>query len=499
MPVKFANLTAATLTAIQRYFGLLSLKTVGAVGDGVTDDGPAVQAWLNDLATLGVPGLAPWGTYLCNSAALTWPSQPVIIYGLGAIDPYDFGDAGTVFKEGPNYQGTGLFSQIVTGAQQKGMELYNLTLDGGGGAANVDLLQVGGNVDSPILQDVILSRGTGNGYRTLTAGGFNPTTGRYLRLRARQCALSGINTPAHTDAVWADCAARGCGSGGVGPVQDSWIIGFCPNSSYYNPRAEFGAKNGFNLTNGGGFTLVNPSTDRNAQSGIAVTGAGPFTSTQPIKILAPMCRRDASGGSGSGIAVIGAAVPVIITSPEIYTGTDDGGGGLNSPGNGITIQNSKYVAVRGPGYIQAATTPFNILGGNGYLDIDEASIITATGTNTGSPGQPGAPTFAQVFTTLTNANLANGWTIGGSLRLRSVGRYLEMILEDVISPGVAQADGSAVINAGVLPGWLAPATTVRLPLSVGEWQFETTGAVTCYGFSALTTARVDGVARVPLD
>jgi hypothetical protein len=328
------------------------------------------------------------------------------------------------------------------------------------------------------------------------------TTGRYYKVRARQCALQGFNLPATTDNVFIDCAARGCG----GSTQPGWTIGFVPNSIFVACRSEFSGTNGFTLNNGGGFTMTACSTDRNAQSGFAITGAGPFSSTQPIILVSPQCRRDGSGGTGSGIAIVGAVVPVIVESPNIWSGVNDGGGGTNSPAFGVTVQNASYVDVRGPGYVQVATggTPLRVLGGNTYVDVDMASIITATGTNTSSPPGAGSPTFAQQFTTLANANLANGWTIGGSFRFRSVGRYLEMVAENVISPAVGPADGTNLINAGVLPAYLAPATAVRVTIDGLAnqntfWQFETTGAVTGYGFAALVSQRVDGVLRVPLD
>jgi hypothetical protein len=81
----------------------VNLKNYGAIGDGVTDDTSAVQAWLAAI-TASAPGYAPAGTYLINSPlslALNkgaivgaGPYQTVFLYGGASTtaDIFTFGD-----------------------------------------------------------------------------------------------------------------------------------------------------------------------------------------------------------------------------------------------------------------------------------------------------------------------------------------------------------------------------------------------------------------------
>lgn len=57
--------TARTLAA--RFADALNLKDFGAVGDGVTDDTVAVQAWINACRNNAKIGFAPDGDYLCDA------------------------------------------------------------------------------------------------------------------------------------------------------------------------------------------------------------------------------------------------------------------------------------------------------------------------------------------------------------------------------------------------------------------------------------------------
>lgn len=60
--------------------GVVSALNYGAKGDGVTDDGPALQAWLT--AASGKVALLPPGTYITNQA-LTIPQRNITIQGCG--------------------------------------------------------------------------------------------------------------------------------------------------------------------------------------------------------------------------------------------------------------------------------------------------------------------------------------------------------------------------------------------------------------------------------
>lgn len=469
---------------------------------GGSDCTTAFTNMLNASAASGVPAYAPAGKYLFNSGPVAWPAGASLI-GAGAYDPYDWGDGfGTMLMVGSSFSGSALFTSATTGtAIVQGPRMSRVAIDGNSSPASVDLISLSGHISDVLLYDVILSRATGMGLRQASGGGFNPLTGRFAHLRVRQCAAGGIFTPAYTDSDWYDVAVRGCG----GSTLDGWTIGSCDNSQYTACRAEFNGKNGFLLNGNGGYTMTGCSTDRNSQSGISVTGTGPFTSTKPIIINGPRCKRDGSSGTGSGISVVSGVVPVIVNNPNVVSGLNDDGTGSNTPANAVTVQNATSVSVRGPGWLQAATTPWNILGGNTFVSLDQDTIATATGTNTASLGSAGAPTAAQYWHNLTAANLSATWGIGsgGVLKYRLAGRALEIVGQN-LTPGT-KTDGTAIIAAGVLPSYLFPVTARRVNASTDvpgtaspAIEYETTGALQIFGVGS-TATRFDFAARIPLD
>lgn len=73
----------------------INIKCFGAVGDGVTDDGTAIQNWIDLVISSGTPGYAPKGKYLSNqqitgefTAAASGPSNNKNTFGRCSL----FGD-----------------------------------------------------------------------------------------------------------------------------------------------------------------------------------------------------------------------------------------------------------------------------------------------------------------------------------------------------------------------------------------------------------------------
>lgn len=409
----------------------------------------------------GIPIYAPTNPgefFWFNSTAIAWLPGQGPIQGSWCADPFDYGDTyGTIFKLGPAYAGTSFLGLTTTLTSfVPGPRMYNIAVDGSGAPSGCNGMVILGHVSDGDLENVEYSQFPGVGYIFGSNAGENPLTWRFGRnVRARQCAGGGWQINALTDSE-GSIIARGCG----GTTIDGVIIGFCANSRFW-VRSEFSGKNGVECQSQGGYTL-HVSTDRNAQSGVAVTGAGPFSGSQPIILYCDDLRRDASSGSGSGLAIVGAVTPVIVRSLNVYTGVNDGGGGLNSPDKGLTLQNWNYVELPRGAMVQANTTPLNILGstGTGYLDMDESAILTATGTNSSSPGGAGAPAFTPTWHTLTAANFANGWTITGYARWRQLGRHIEFDFQQLTSANPVPADGTTMINAGVLPARMDPAQSL---------------------------------------
>jgi len=422
--------------------------------------------------------------------------------GDAPFDPYDYGDTySTIFEIGPNYSGTSFLGQTTTSSSiVPGPRLYNIVIDGGSSPPGVHGIEIVGHISDLMLFNVILSRLTGCGLVTRPNAGKIPLTARFGTVRARQCAGGGFQFNVLTDSHGVDMAARGCGADGI-------ILGFCANS-YFDMRAEFSGRNGFSLRSQGGYTL-RCSTDRNARSGVAVTGTGPFAGSAPVVLYCDNLRRDASSGSGSGLAVIGAVTPVIVKSLNVYTGVNDNGSGLNSPVTGVTIQDAHHVQLPSGAYVQAASTPFEILGANTYLDIDQSAIITGTGTNAGSPGRPGAPAFAASWENLTDADLAGGWAIGGYARYRQEGRYLVFDFDRLVPPDPAPGDGTAIIESRLIPSHLRPARNHTAPAwasgvtgtttAMAGVRYLTSGGMEIFGIGGSAVTGLSATLRFPLD
>ena len=470
------------------------------VSDSTTGFLAAITASVNGG---GIPIYCPAGKYLFNGAAVGSTAGQGPIIGAAPWDPFDYGDTyGTTFMIGALYAGTSFLGQTTALTTfVPGPRLYNIAIDGNLAPAGVNGMVITGHISDGALVNTIFSRFPGVGLQFNSSSGNNPLNWRFSTVRARQCAGGGFQINALTDAFGIDMAARGCGGSTINGI----ILGFCANS-YFDMRSEFSGKNGIELQSQGGFT-VRCSTDRNAQSGVAVTGAGPFSNSYPIVLYCDNLRRDASGGTGSGLSIIGAVTPVIVRSLNVYTGVDDGGTGSNTPANGVTLQNWNYVSLP-RGYVQANTTPLNILGstGTGYLDMDASAIITATGTDAAQPGGVNAPVFGQSWHNLTGANLSSSFTIaaGGYVRWRQRGRYLELSFEGLTVPSGGVADGTVVLASTVLPAIVRPANLSIQPAYLSTHAMAglallATGELDVYGVAAAGLATIDGCIRFALD
>lgn len=95
---------------------VVSVKDFGAVGDGVTDDTAAIQAFINHLSTIGAEGFVPEGTYLIDPIITSFTGLPFSITGAGK-------DKTTLKNRVPN-------SSFLYWTNADGVTLQELTLDG---------------------------------------------------------------------------------------------------------------------------------------------------------------------------------------------------------------------------------------------------------------------------------------------------------------------------------------------------------------------------------
>jgi len=124
------------------YLFLETPKDYGAIGDGVTDDTIAIQAWLTAIS--GEAGAITPGTYMCNNLGTIPASTKIYAYGAtlkknangtlanlaGNVEISGL----TVNGDGGNYTGKGF--EITTGNDQKLFDVdiyfnesYNLTIN----------------------------------------------------------------------------------------------------------------------------------------------------------------------------------------------------------------------------------------------------------------------------------------------------------------------------------------------------------------------------------
>jgi hypothetical protein len=393
-------LTAAN-AAVPKDAQLIFAKDHGAAGDGVTDDTSA----LNTALAAMTGGVFYTGNYkYLISGPITVPSN-VTWMGAQGLRVQNVGDVAPV---------SGLFlsaafsgaAAIIFPANSSGQRIRQLNIDGHLASGAVDGIQANtGYIHDILLDQVHLYKLPHNGITMAASGGNQAYSWTCTSVTADNCGNNGFSIANATDCTWYSCQSIGCGSAG-------WSIVNCPNSHFTDCRAEFSGASGFSIngawtsTNGsGGAIFSSCSTDRNVNNGISVTATG----VVPIIIDGAMLRRDGSNGTGAGLSVTNATVPVHVESVSVFPGTNDDGSGTASPVTGVTVSSSTYLNVSS-GWIHAITTPINNGAGNTVVRIGP-NVGLATGT-AGSPtfnyNNPWGTDNGSTFTANLNANDQTG-------------------------------------------------------------------------------------------
>ena len=95
--------------------GVQSIAESGAVGDGVTDDQPVIQAWLNTLTAGAEVLLVPGKFYYIGASPLTIPNNIIVRGACGALDN-QLAQAGTFFDGGGFFINPALSVGIIMSA-----------------------------------------------------------------------------------------------------------------------------------------------------------------------------------------------------------------------------------------------------------------------------------------------------------------------------------------------------------------------------------------------
>lgn len=250
----------------------------------------------------------------------------------------------------------------------------------------MDGIQAVGFVHGVVLEDIGIVNMTGRGVSAVPNSSGPPYSWRGTRIVAKACRGHGFAL-GMTDSTWIDLQAIGCGGSG-------FRINGAANSHVIGCRAEWNAQHGFEISghwwNGhgaGGLMLTGCSSDRNTRDGVHLSATG----NAPVLLNGLMLRRDgrnggAGGGGFAGLRVDGATVPVVVNGISVFPGTDDSGGGDNSPEFAVSVSDASFVTLNG-GWLHAEAAPIHDGGGNAVLRIDPA-----IGSATGPTGDPAAAT-----------------------------------------------------------------------------------------------------------
>ncbi|WP_217553173.1 glycoside hydrolase family 55 protein [Streptomyces sp. GbtcB6] len=339
----------------------LNVRDYGAKGDGSADDTAAIQSALTACPPGGVVYL-PTGTY-ATSAPLLIPPQITLRGNHGAhIDAMTsptlkplagFSGAAVILLVD---QATGGYSTVSNEQRIEKITIDCSDLTG----STTDGIQAQGYVHGVYLTDVSVREAPSHGLAVKSNSSGAAYSWRATRLRVSGAGGIGISA-VMTDALWTDCEAIGSGSHG-------WYIAGAGNTVFLGCRSEWSKYDGYNLGNtgtgqgSGGPTFIACSTDRNGYNGFSIPSSG----NGPINITGCTLRRDGAGSSSGGYAAVkvdGATTPVVITGVTVYPGTDDDGGGVNSPQYGLSVTGSASVSYSASS-LHAATAGFHDGGGN---------------------------------------------------------------------------------------------------------------------------------------
>jgi len=345
----------------------------GARGDGSTDDSAAIQAALNACPSGGFVYLPP-AVYRIGTQ-LTVPPFVSLVGTHG--NRTDNTQLSATIKPLGSFTGTAALRFVDKeegpySADNNGIRVVNLTLDGSAVSGTVDGIRATGLVHGVVLDRVAIQSFPRRGiscetYTRADLSVQHPYSWNLWFCMAWQTASEGYYFGnVQTDCTFLNCEALGCGL-------DGFYFVACQSSQVTSCRAEF-CQNGFRITGSwgtgtgsGGLIMNGCSTDRNTQNGILIDSTG----SAGHQISGMHCRRDGrnanSGGGGyAGLAVSSCTNPVIVNGMVCYPGVDDDGSGTNSPQYGATFSGSTWVSVSNS-YLHGNTGGWNDGGSNTLL------------------------------------------------------------------------------------------------------------------------------------
>jgi hypothetical protein len=359
----------------------------GAVGDGTTNDQPAIQALINSVPRGATVKFGAKRYAISDTLTL-----PPYVRVEGAFYDRDAAQADGYPAIVPlaGFVGASVFTLVdkATGGyatENRDAMITNLVIDGVNlTTETVSGISATGFVHSTQIFQVTITGMTNHFITQASNGSGNPYSWRMSDIQllgtGSGTAWNGFNLIG-TDHQLTSCRTLNIRGNG-------YQLNGGANNQIDNCRAEWSALSGLYITGswgtgtGSGGCIVNGfSTDRNSSYGVLVDSTG--NASHLISGL--MARRDGrngfpgtGGGGFAGLRVSSATTPVIVSGITVYPGVNDDGTGVNSPERGISVANSTYVSIEN-GYLHADTTPWHDGAGNTAL-YRGPLVGTATGT-----------------------------------------------------------------------------------------------------------------------
>ncbi len=459
----------------------------GAVGDGTTNDQPAIQNALN-AASSGTVVYLPGGRNYALAAPITIPPGVKLLgttpRGRVYFSPFD--------EEKSSLLGLATFSGtamiLIRSAADAGysidthgVAIENINIVGWDLPASVSGIKLTGQVQDTVIKNVIIQGVTAKGVYTASYSGTFPNTLTLDQVTTLECGAEGFYLEVASDTQAINCTAASNDSTGT----NGWFLSGCTNSHFVSCRAEHMPTNGFYITgdwfsaNGsGGANFVDLSTDRNGHNGILVdarTGTGPFGF---IGLHLSRDGRNANAGGG-GYAAFNASHGTSVTNPihisgiTVFPGVDDDNSGVNSPQIGISADHCTSFEVKG-GYVHAATTAVSDAGSNTVFIVDDLGIATGT---TASP-------------TRTRRNYANRVTTGGWYQAMFGDPSTQQLTTSRMILAPFEARSGTIDVVAVEVSTLGASSTVRLGVYADNGNGRPGALVADYGTVATTSTGV---------
>ena len=114
------GLASLELRAAPRERLVLDARDFGATGDGVTDDAPALQAFVDACSVLRTPGTIPPGSFRCGTWIKGRPDLHVIAHGAVLVKAFDSASGSTAVLDLDGADGAGADRVTVVGLEIDG-------------------------------------------------------------------------------------------------------------------------------------------------------------------------------------------------------------------------------------------------------------------------------------------------------------------------------------------------------------------------------------------